>query len=449
MELIQQYEYVSFAERADLYRFIRRYSACSLKTNQKYLCCRSCSTTFSIKRNGKYGFYYTVDGEHRCERTFQEAELCRYQYGIRNLKAYLKAVYLSNGLRGAYKELVTFFGEPLESIRVRVTKTLNHHCKDLKFVPTCSNVKLRLSNSKVFRFLHTPTTPCVMVQDLRALLLEYAKKAKRQEDHFSFENTTLREVIRIAYQGKEFPSMHDTPGGFKLITSKDYFAEPREMNKEALLKLLPKVIKGFKTDEESVFNVETVNIKKETISEYFGFGNLSTAFTRDELLRKKRSRSGGMIRQVCSSYFETMKDLETSGQVKIDRIFYIYKLGHYVTSYHVDDHAENPLMSVYQQLSGYSVFHFLPVLIGKYLQYVSKHKSVDFMAKQLRELDSLRIGSLMVLHPGETALILPTGSHAVYVPDPSLIPEVKLFSTSIVRAADFNVLSVIKDFISS
>jgi len=126
--------------------------------------------------------------------------------------------------------------------------------------------------------------------------------------------------------------------------------------------------------------------------------------------------------------------------VELDRIFYIYKLGHYVTSYHVDDHSENPLMSVYQQMSGYSVFHFLPVLIGKYLQYASKHKSVGFMAKQLRELDSLRIGSLMVLHPGETALILPTGSHAVYVPDPSLIPEVKLFSASVVCAADFNVL---------
>eukprot|EP00971_Amphidinium_carterae_P007488 148597-Amphidinium_carterae.1 len=49
--------------------------------------------------------------------------------------------------------------------------------------------------------------------------------------------------------------------------------------------------------------------------------------------------------------------------VVVPRMYFIWKFQHYVTSYHQDVHVP-PHMTIYNQVSGVSLFHFLPVLVG-------------------------------------------------------------------------------------
>ncbi|CAJ1367198.1 unnamed protein product [Effrenium voratum] len=117
------------------------------------------------------------------------------------------------------------------------------------------------------------------------------------------------------------------------------------------------------------------------------------------------------------------------------RLYLIWKLPHYVTSYHQDTHVP-PHFTLYNQVSGVSIFHFMPVLVGLYLTHVGQ-RNVFELKRALERLDELRVGSLAVLGPGQVALIAPTGSHGVWVPCPHYTPAMAgRGSVSVIRAAE-------------
>merc|ERR1712228_949769 len=111
--------------------------------------------------------------------------------------------------------------------------------------------------------------------------------------------------------------------------------------------------------------------------------------------------------------------LVSSDAVMINpRMYLIWKFQHYVTSYHQDTHVP-PHFTIYNQVSGVSLFHFLPLLIGLYVTYVGR-KNVRMLLDVLKRLDAAGIGSQATLVPGQVALIYPCGSHGVWVPSVAL-----------------------------
>jgi hypothetical protein len=53
------------------------------------------------------------------------------------------------------------------------------------------------------------------------------------------------------------------------------------------------------------------------------------------------------------------------------RVYLIWKFPEYCTSYHQDTHVL-PHFTLYNQCSGRSVFHFLPVLVGLFMTYTGR-----------------------------------------------------------------------------
>lgn len=116
------------------------------------------------------------------------------------------------------------------------------------------------------------------------------------------------------------------------------------------------------------------------------------------------------------------------------RIYLIWKFQHYVTSYHQDTHVP-PHFTIYNQVSGFSMFHFLPLLVGIYVTHVGR-RNVKKLGPLLEELDRRQIGSLATIGPGQVAFILPSGSHGVWVPSSAYNPMMPPFEISLIRAAE-------------
>ena len=74
------------------------------------------------------------------------------------------------------------------------------------------------------------------------------------------------------------------------------------------------------------------------------------------------------------------------------RMYIIWKFPGYVTSYHQDTHVP-PQITLYNQTSGQSVFHFLPMLVGLYVSLKGKD-NVNVLAQYLKILDDRHIGSV-------------------------------------------------------
>ncbi|CAL1145991.1 unnamed protein product [Cladocopium goreaui] len=148
---------------------------------------------------------------------------------------------------------------------------------------------------------------------------------------------------------------------------------------------------------------------------------------------KKMSRSGV---ELLDSYHDSVsKLLKPCAEVELNKLLYlIWKLPHYVTSYHQDTHVP-PHFTLYNQVSGVSIFHFLPVLLGIFVTHVGRHDVVA-LKKVLEQLDEMKIGSLVVLCPGQVAFISPMGSHGVWVPSVQQNSALPAFSVSVIRAAE-------------
>ena len=67
-------------------------------------------------------------------------------------------------------------------------------------------------------------------------------------------------------------------------------------------------------------------------------------------------------------------------------------------------------------MSGYSTFHFLPLLVGLYASFVGRRRGAAALAALLDQLHARGIGERATLGPGHMLLILPFGAHGVFVP---------------------------------
>merc|ERR1712007_223533 len=106
-------------------------------------------------------------------------------------------------------------------------------------------------------------------------------------------------------------------------------------------------------------------------------------------------------------------------------------------SYHQDTHVP-PHITLYNQVSGPSLFHFLPMLVGLYVTHVGR-KDVRELNSVLGQLDSQGIGTLAAIGPGQVAFITPFGSHGVWVPAAAYNPTLPPFQVSLIRAAELYV----------
>ena len=70
--------------------------------------------------------------------------------------------------------------------------------------------------------------------------------------------------------------------------------------------------------------------------------------------------------------------------VELNRLLYlIWKLPHYVTSYHQDTHVP-PHFTLYNQVSGVSLFHFLPPLLGIFVTHVGRRRGPEALKEAPR-----------------------------------------------------------------
>mmetsp|Transcript_104343 Transcript_104343/g.294194 ORF Transcript_104343/g.294194 Transcript_104343/m.294194 type:complete len:499 (+) Transcript_104343:126-1622(+) len=162
-----------------------------------------------------------------------------------------------------------------------------------------------------------------------------------------------------------------------------------------------------------------------------GQGSLNTTWTYDG----KHDSGVGMLDDFFASMIEVIDPCEA---VLLNRRMYvIWKFQHYVTSYHQDTHVP-PHITLYNQVSGPSLFHFLPMLVGLYVTHVGR-KDVRELNSVLGQLDSQGIGTLAAIGPGQVAFITPFGSHGVWVPAAAYNPTLPPFQVSLIRAAELYV----------
>jgi hypothetical protein len=178
-----------------------------------------------------------------------------------------------------------------------------------------------------------------------------------------------------------------------------------------------------------------------------GCGSLNTTFHYGEF-----NGDASDLPQVdmLHEYFKAMNDLceGCSSTIELNRRLYLlWKFKHYVTPHHQDTHI-TPHFTLYSQTSGCSVFHFLPPLIGLYLTHmgttIGSHQHPHRIQQILQQLDEMKIGSVTTIGPGQMALIMPSGSHGVFVP---LVESggrnshlgFQPFDVSLIRAAELYV----------
>ena len=105
------------------------------------------------------------------------------------------------------------------------------------------------------------------------------------------------------------------------------------------------------------------------------------------------------------------------------RLYLIWKLQNYCTAYHQDIHVP-PHFTLYNQVSGASTFHFLPLLLGLHAARVGRKAGPEALAALLAEYSARGIGEVATIGPKQMLLILPEGAHGVFVP-PSSPPYYK------------------------
>ena len=101
-----------------------------------------------------------------------------------------------------------------------------------------------------------------------------------------------------------------------------------------------------------------------------------------------------------------------------------------------------PHFTLYNQTSGYSTFHFLPLLLGLYATHVGRLQGPTALASLLDVLHAKGIGECCTIGAGQMLLILPFGAHGVFVPRPSANPSLRPFELSMIRAAELYVAPV-------
>lgn len=111
-----------------------------------------------------------------------------------------------------------------------------------------------------------------------------------------------------------------------------------------------------------------------------------------------------------------------------------------------------PHLTLYNQTSGVSAFHFLPLLVGLYATRLGRTDGPRALASMIATLQQQRVGETATIGPGQLLLILPAGAHGVFVPRvpaggghvdgghaPGIAPGIAPFELSLIRAAEIYV----------
>ncbi|OLQ05669.1 hypothetical protein AK812_SmicGene11106 [Symbiodinium microadriaticum] len=247
------------------------------------------------------------------------------------------------------------------------------------------------------------------------------------------EDKSLEEVLERA---KQLGQMEEDLffGCFLQGSYVDSFAWAEDLCMEALRGMVKKIEGSesfvFHTHASNCFEQAGEQIPVDELQPWPGSGSLNTRW--DYSLKGSERTDVDLL----DDYFVRMQELvEKSESVRLNKMLYlIWKMPHYVTSYHQDTHVP-PHFTVYNQVSGASVFHFLPPLVGCYVTHVGR-RDVSALKEVLERLDAMQLGSLAVLGPGQVALISPFGSHGVWVPSKAYNEKLPGFSVSAIRAVE-------------
>jgi len=288
--------------------------------------------------------------------------------------------------------------------------------------------------------------------------------------HAWFKGKTLKDVLA---KQKELGTMDD-PSGYIIdgafargesdpcMVMEDDIDIPRLL--ETINLLSPKIDDPLKTslystqDEnsfmvEKVTEVATADLKDNLAEKTVGKGSLNTvtSYGADTLCDV----------DCLDDYYEAFDSLFHEWAMKKrkvpcvlnKRFYFIWKFPEYTTAYHQDVHVPAHF-TLYNQLSGCSVFHFLPLLVGTFLVYRAtqeterpKTEIVAELKESMLELDRQEIGRMAVIHPGDLLLILPYASHGVWVPHIKDNESwVDAFQVSSIRAAELFIQPIYRDY---
>lgn len=203
----------------------------------------------------------------------------------------------------------------------------------------------------------------------------------------------------------------------------------------------------FHTEPSTVARIDALEeeLRERLSSGRGGCGSLNTTF---EYGGSHGDDDGASGVPLLDSYWGVLDELSYTLDDKAarcnERLYLIWKQQGYCTPYHQDVHVP-PHFTLYNQVSGYSTFHFLPVLVGLYATYVGREHGAAALSQLLDALAARGIGELATLGPKQMLLILPAGAHGVYVPRvPNAVhsPELHPFEWSVIRAAELYVWPV-------
>ncbi len=205
---------------------------------------------------------------------------------------------------------------------------------------------------------------------------------------------------------------------------------------------------AFRTREDRLSLSELEACWKGGLSAMRGSGSLNTTFDYGSFTGDHTELPNC---DMLHCFYRDMNELTEEGGVDAvelnQRLYLIWKFRDYATPHHQDTHIV-PHFTLYSQTSGASVFHFLPVLVGLYVAYRGAKDPTE-LKRLLVRLDDMGMGSIGALGPGQLALIMPSGSHGVFVPPVDPYPGLNSrvcapFDVSLIRAAEF-ILSPLRN----
>mmetsp|Transcript_16295 Transcript_16295/g.18450 ORF Transcript_16295/g.18450 Transcript_16295/m.18450 type:complete len:471 (-) Transcript_16295:94-1506(-) len=457
MDVLNLHEMVIFPRRADMCIFVRRYTGRRFRDNQNRFKCYHSYCPFRVKlySHRSAGFYYIIDREHVCEPDVNYKVTQNVAYCIGHLKPYFRKIYNATGSNiECYEELKACIGYIPKQFHRKFRERLRYHLTEPNFKADILGLNFWISKKSTITFRYTGETPVRLIEsidELKSFLKDLCEMVNRKEyawyvkNKYLFNNNgaaffngkSLVQVIEAAvrFTDMEYCPMNGrTPLGYKLI--QNILQYRMHMSIKPALKILPKEFTGFSTEKDNAFRTRPVIIRQESdMNKCLGFGCMSISFSRKQMVNNECNIES------CYPFWEMVRQVETKNCLRMENLFYLFKTGRFIQTYGVEQYRQKPLISLYHQVSGYSVFHFVPVLVGFYLQYLTTNGTLEQLRQALVDIDRLKIGSVMTLDAGESAVVLPTGAFAIYVPPKDLNPEFRVDSVSITLAADMAILS--------
>lgn len=270
-----------------------------------------------------------------------------------------------------------------------------------------------------------------------------------------FEKKELVDVIRKAklFGHIDFPQGLIFEGNFieknlsyaeslNTVTLKEklkYFYSDRELNL-------------YKLSHENPFTTVPLSyVKKvEDVHEFPFVGSLNTVHGfKDKYPLSKPTKEVKQYHKALTNAFKVSRNEHQKNKrnLELNQDFYfIWKFMNYATAYHQDQHTF-PHLVLYNQTSGVSTFHFLPLLIGLFVTFNGR-KDPERIHNMLTTLDKEGFGSKIDLKEGQVLCIMPCGAHGVWVPSWKNNKHVNKFTVSAIRAAEIFVKDLKKHFVS-